>query len=112
MVPAGAGPVREAPTLPDVASADAYQEGMLVSDQDKFEEPGADRLDAATQAADAVDARQPADGGPEPTAEEEQAAERAAPADENVAESYKEQIERSADLDGEGAIDVANDRRA
>ncbi len=80
-----------------------------MSDQDKFEEPGGDRLDAATKAADAVDARQPADGGPEPTPEEEEAAERAAPADEHVAESYEDQLERSADLEGEGRIEVAND---
>lgn len=68
-------------------------------------------IDAATKAADAVDARQAPDAGPEPTPEEEQAAERAAPADPEVAETYKEQMERGAALEGEGAVDVANDGR-
>jgi hypothetical protein len=68
-------------------------------------------VDAATRAADAVDARQTPDGGPEPTAEEEAAAERAAPADPDVAEAYREQVERGAALEGEGTVEVANDGR-
>ena len=57
------------------------------------------------------DAHTAPSGGPEPTADEERAAERAAPADPEVAETYKEQLETGAELEGEGAVDVANDGR-
>lgn len=68
-------------------------------------------LDAATKAADAVDAYQRPSGGPEPTPEEEAAAEEAAPVDPEVAETYKDQLERGAAIEGEGAVEVADDGR-
>lgn len=68
-------------------------------------------LDAGTEAVEHHDAQARPDAGPEPTPEEEAAAERAAPADPDVAESYKEQVEKGAKLEGEGAVDVANDGR-
>lgn len=44
-------------------------------------------------------------GAPQrPTPEEEEAAERAAPASEDTKESYKEMVERGADQKGEGRI--------
>lgn len=73
--------------------------------------PESAKLDAATKAADAVDARKEPSAGPGPTDEEAAAAERAAPADPEVAETYKDQVERGAEQEGEGAIDVANDGR-
>lgn len=71
--------------------------------------PESAKLDAATKAADAVDARQEPGAGQEPTEEEAAAAERAAPADPEVAETYKDQLERGAAQEGEGAVDVADD---
>ncbi len=68
-------------------------------------------LDPKTEEAEQHDAHAEPSGGPEPTAEEEQAAERAAPADPEVAESYKDQLETGAEIEGEGAVDVANDGR-
>ena len=68
-------------------------------------------LDPKTEKVEQHDANAEPSGGPEPTAEEEKAAERAAPADPEVAESYKDQLETGADLEGEGAVDVANDGR-
>ncbi len=66
-------------------------------------------VDPMTQASDAVDARQEPGADREPTPEEEAAAERAAPVDPDVAETYAEQNERGADLEGEGRIEVADD---
>ena len=68
-------------------------------------------VDAMTQAADAVDARQEPGADREPTADEVVAAERAAPVDPEVAETYQDQIERGAAIEGEGAVEVANDGR-
>lgn len=69
------------------------------------------QLDAATKAAEAVDSYAAPDAGPEPTPDEERAAERAAPVDPAVAESYEEALETGAEIEGEGAVDVANDGR-
>lgn len=66
-------------------------------------------LDAMTKAADAVDARQEPQADRAPTEDEERAAERAAPVDPEVAETYEDQMERGAAIEGEGAVDVAND---
>lgn len=68
-------------------------------------------LDPKTESAERHDAHAAPSGGPEPTPEEERAAERAAPADPEVAQNYKEQLETGADLEGEGAVDVADDGR-
>lgn len=77
--------------------------------EDKLEEPGDERLDAATKAADAVDARTEPGADREPTEEEEQAAENAAPVDDEVAEAYEEAARTGAELEGEGAVEAAND---
>ena len=69
------------------------------------------RLDDATEAVEQHDAEARPSGGPEPTPDEERAAEEAAPVDPEVAEAYKEQLETGAALEGEGAIDVADDGR-
>jgi hypothetical protein len=74
--------------------------------------PESAKLDAATRAADAVDARKEPSAGRGPTDEEAAAAERAAPADPAVAETYQDQIERGAAQEGEGAVDVADDGQA
>ena len=68
-------------------------------------------LDPKTEAVEHRDAETAPSGGPEPTAEEERAAERAAPADPEVAETYKDQLETGAEIEGEGAVDVADDGR-
>ncbi len=68
-------------------------------------------LDPKTEEVEEHDAHAAPSGGPEPTADEEAAAERAAPADPEVAETYKDQLRTGADVEGEGAIDVANDGR-
>ena len=68
-------------------------------------------LDPRTEAVEEHDAHTAPSGGPEPTPEEERAAERAAPADPEVAEAYKDQLEMGAALEGEGAVDVADDGR-
>lgn len=68
-------------------------------------------LDPRTEAVEEHDAHTAPSGGPEPTPEEERAAERAAPADPEVAEAYKDQLETGAALEGEGAVDVADDGR-
>lgn len=73
-------------------------------------EPGQD-LDARTIESEHHDQHAAPSGGPEPTADEEAAAERAAPVDPQVAATYKDQLERGAALEGEGAVDVANDGR-
>lgn len=68
-------------------------------------------IDEKTQEVERHDAQAQPSGGPEPTPDEERAAERAAPADPEVAESYEEQLETGAEVEGEGAVDVANDGR-
>ena len=68
-------------------------------------------LDPKTEAVEHHDAQAGPSGGPEPTPEEKKAAERAAPADPEVAETYQDQLETGAGLEGEGAVDVANDGR-
>ena len=69
------------------------------------------KLDEKTKAAEAHDAQADPSGGPQPTPDEEAAAEKAAPADPKVAESYKDQLETGAEQEGEGRMDVANDGR-
>ncbi|MBW3620481.1 MAG: hypothetical protein KY461_09565 [Actinobacteria bacterium] len=71
--------------------------------------PESAKLDAATRAAEAVDARKEPSAGRGPTEDEAAAAERAAPVDPEVAETYQDQLERGAEQEGEGAIDVADD---
>lgn len=68
-------------------------------------------LDDATEAVEEHDAQARPAGGPEPTPDEERAAERAAPVDPEVAEAYKDQLETGAQLEGEGAVEVADDGR-
>ena len=69
-------------------------------------------LDDKTEAVEEHDAHTAPSGGPEPTPDEEAAAEKAAEQrDPAVAENYKEQLETGANLEGEGAVDVANDGR-
>lgn len=66
-------------------------------------------VDAMTKAADAIDARAEPGAPQEPTPEEAEAAERAAPVDPEVAETYADQLERGAAHEGEGRMEVAND---
>lgn len=70
------------------------------------------KVDEKTREAERHDAQAQPSADPQPTDEEEAAAERAVPADPDVAESYKEQVERSAEREGEGRMDVANDGRS
>lgn len=55
-----------------------------------------------TRAAERNEATRPADAGPEPTPEEEAAAEAHGPADAEAAEHAKEQYETGAQAKGEG----------
>ena len=57
----------------------------------------------ATREAERREAMMPADPGPEPTAEEERAAEKNSPSPE-VAAHNKEMVERGANQQGEGRI--------
>ena len=57
----------------------------------------------ATREAERREAMMPADAGPEPTAEEEQAAEKNTPSPEAAAHN-KEMLERGANQQGEGRV--------
>lgn len=69
------------------------------------------RVDENTRRAERHDAQAEPSGGPEPTSEEEAAAERAAPADAEASEHYEEYLEKGAEHEGEGRMNVANDGR-
>lgn len=61
--------------------------------------------DTGTKEALAQDAQKKGrDAGPMPTPEEEAAAERGAAQAPDISEEYKEQVERGADVEGEGQI--------
>jgi len=62
------------------------------------------RPSAETRAAEEVDAREVAHADRPPTKEEEEAAERQRVADDDMAQSYEEALERGARQKGEGRI--------
>lgn len=69
------------------------------------------RVDEKTREAERHDAHAEPSGGPQPTSDEEAAAERAAPADPQVSGNYAEYLELGAEQEGEGRMDVADDGR-
>jgi hypothetical protein len=63
-----------------------------------------ERISQATKGVERQDAQARPDAGPEPTAEEAEAAERSAPASEETKENYQDYVGKAASQKGEGRI--------
>jgi hypothetical protein len=58
----------------------------------------------STRAEEERDAAASHDAGPMPTPEEEAAAKKNVPVDDKVKDAYKEQVQRGANVEGEGEV--------
>ncbi|CAN5851923.1 hypothetical protein BH24ACT3_BH24ACT3_17660 [soil metagenome] len=67
-------------------------------------DPTDDKVSETTRDEEQREATIPSDAGRGPTEEEEAAADRSAPASEEVKENYEDFLEKGADVKGEGEV--------